>query len=402
MNDTLTDPHKFSAALQRLMTLINPAVEDLEPYEFRYCLDNVVPADGWASVRLEPPAAIEQMVNSRAFYDSIEIKPRIDDRIVLDERNIGLTRILFVGLVTGAYKPEWINSNFYFDLRGFLFLHRTTYFTDAIRKHFGGGPFRQFERRQRSFDACQDIGYKAFSEANSEVDQLFMTAVDQIIAARGTPIVLAIAGPTAAGKTEIAARLHEEFGRQGRKTSSIEMDNFLTDRDERERKGIFTQGKAALHFGLFKQSLEDIARGRAISMPRYDFIFGTSSHDLNGQLKPGRSAIEIEPADIVFIEGNFPFLIPEVVGLIGIKVVYLTDDPIRLKRKWKRDVDYRKKYDPSYMRNRFFKEQFIMAEIAYRPQLEACDLAVDTTGAALWATPEVQAILRQAEGVQQR
>jgi hypothetical protein len=32
----------------------------------------------------------------------------------------------------------------------------------------------------------------------------------------------------------------------------------------------------------------------------------------------------------------------EIANLIGVKVVYLTDDPIRLKRKWKRDIDYRK------------------------------------------------------------
>jgi len=38
-----------------------------------------------------------------------------------------------------------------------------------------------------------------------------------------------------------------------------------------------------------------------------------------------------------------------------------------------------------------------MAEIAYRPQLALCDLAVDTTGAAVWATPETTAILLQAE-----
>ncbi len=34
-----------------------------------------------------------------------------------------------------------------------------------------------------------------------------------------------------------------------------------------------------------------------------------------------------------------------------------------------------------------------MAEIAYRPQLAICDLFVDTTGAALWATPEMAKIL---------
>jgi len=110
-------------------------------------------------------------------------------------------------------------------------------------------------------------------------------------------------------------------------------------------------------------------------------------------LKADAVTIEIEPAEIIFIEGNFPFLLKEVVHLIGIKVVYLTDDPIRMKRKWKRDIDYRKKYEPTYFRNRFFKDQFLMAQECYWPQMQACDLVVDTTGAALWATPEIAEIL---------
>ena len=81
--------------------------------------------------------------------------------------------------------------------------------------------------------------------------------------------------------------------------------------------------------------------------------------------------------------------------LIGIKVVYLTDDAVRMKRKWKRDIDYRKKYDSTYFRNRYFKDQFIMAQFAYIPQMETCDMTVDTTGAALWTTPEIAQILDQ-------
>jgi uridine kinase len=171
------------------------------------------------------------------------------------------------------------------------------------------------------------------------------------------------------------------------------MDNFLTDRDYREEKGIHTQGKEALHFELLQSSLEKICQGRRITIPRYDFVYATSSHDLNGNLKPDGVPIEIEPADIIFIEGNFPFLLKELLHHIGIKVVYLTDDHVRMKRKWKRDIDYRKKYEPTYFRNRFFKDQFIMAQIAYIPQMEVADMVVDTTGAALWVTPEMQKIL---------
>jgi uridine kinase len=389
----LEDKIAFTKALFEKMKMINPGISSLELYEFRYLMDNLAPAGGWENVTLEPLEKIEQQVNNINFYRHIQIKPRQGDQIVLDSEIVHLTNMLLVGLVTGDYPLEWVNANFYFDIRATIFLRRTTYFTGKVLTHLGGKPFRQFEARQKTFEDRQDVGYQEFMHANEEVDALFIDAARRLIDVRGTPILLAIAGPTAAGKTEIVERLHAAFRQAGRQTTSIEMDNFLTDRDDREAKGIFTQGKEALHFGLFTRSLADITAGRHISIPRYNFIDGTSSHDNEGNLKPGRTAVEIDPADIIFIEGNFPFLIQEVIHLIGIKVVYLTDDPVRLKRKWKRDIDYRKKYEPTYFRNRYFKDQFIMAEIAFRPQMEVCDMVVDTTGAALWLTPEIAKVL---------
>lgn len=384
----------FPEQLFRIMKQFNPALEDLEPYEFRYCLNNLVPEPGgWKSVQLDTLEDIERQVNDTAFYKRIKIKAKVDERIILDPQIVSLTNMLFVGLVTGEYPLEWVEEHFYFDVRGFFFLHRTSYFTEEVLAHLDSKPYHQFEQKQKAFECLQDVGYKAVREANAEVDALFIDSVKTLIAARGTPILLAIAGPTAAGKTEIVERLRQAFEQDGKKIAAIEMDNFLTDRDYREAKGIHTQGKQALHFELLKQSLEDITHGKKISIPRYDFIYATSSHDLDGNLKPEGVPIEIEPADIIFIEGNFPFLLEEIVHLIGIKVVYLTDDPVRLKRKWKRDIDYRKKYEPTYFRNRYFKDQFIMADFAYRPQMAVADMVVDTTGAALWATPEIAKIL---------
>jgi uridine kinase len=391
----LNDPNAFSETLFEKMKQINPGISELELYEFRYGLNDLVPEKGWGSVKLDGKKEIELRLSNRDFYDGIQIKPKVGDRVVLDEQIIQLAQMLFVGLVTGEYEQDWVKTLFYFDVRGFYFLHRTLYFTENVLEHFGSKPFQCFEQKQKNFERYQDLGYKDFKEANANIDALFIESVKKIIAFRGTPILLAIAGPTAAGKTEIVERLRVAFGQAGQQVASIELDNFLTDRDYRESKGIHTEGKQALHFALFKQSLEDITHGKKISIPHYDTIYATSSHDLDGNLKPGGVPIEIEPADIIFIEGNFPFLLEEVVHLIGIKVVYLTDDPVRMKRKWKRDIDYRKKYDPSYFRNRFFKDQFIMAKIAYLPQMEVCDMTVDTTGAALWVTPEIAEILRK-------
>jgi uridine kinase len=393
-SNTWYHPQVFSEILYEKMKRIDVGIEELEPYEFRYALDNFYPEKGgWTSVELDQTTEIEKRISSSDFYSSIQVKPRVGDRIVLDENIVRLTNMLFVGLVSGEYPEEWIRAHFYFDIRGFYFLHRFVYFTQEVLAHLGGEPLRCFEQRQQRFERYQSVGYKDFREANEEVDRAFIECVSKLITAKGTPILLAIAGPTAAGKTEIVERLRRSCERSGKKVTSLEMDNFLTDRDDREQKGIHTLGKEAIHFGLFKQSLQDITQGKKITIPRYDFVYATSSHDLEGNLKAGCTPLEIEPADIVFIEGNFPFLLPEVAHAIGIKVVYLTDDAIRLKRKWKRDIDYRKKYEPTYFRNRFFRNQFLMAQKCYLPQMEVCDLVVDTTGAAIWATPEIAEIL---------
>lgn len=395
-SSVLFNPEVFSKDLYEKMKWINAGIDDLELYEFRYALNNMYPENGgWASIELDEKEEIEKRVNALDFYTGIQLKPRVGDRIVLDEAILRLTRTLFVGLVTGKYSQDWVSRHFYFDIRGFYFLHRTVYFTDPVMAHLSGKPFKCFEQKQKRFERYQDIGYKDFKEANNETDQFFIESVKKLIAVKGAPILLAIAGPTAAGKTEIVELLRSSFEKEGKKVTSIELDNFLTDRDYREEKGIYTLGRDAIHFELFKQGLDDIRHGRKITIPRYDFVYATSSHALDGKLKPGCTPLEVESADIIFIEGNFPFLLEGITPLIGIKVVYLTDDPIRMKRKWKRDIDYRKKYEPTYFRNRFFKDQFSMAQKCYLPQMELCDILVDTTGAAVWVTPEVADILDQ-------
>jgi uridine kinase len=386
---TLQDPQAFSADLYERMAQLYPGVAELTLLEFRYALENLFPPEGWASVTLAPEPEIEQQVNDSRFYQSIRLKPEEGQNTLFDPKILSLTRMLLVGLATGAYSAEWIDRHFYFDVRGFYFLHRTRYYSEQSLARFGGRPYRSFTRKQAEFASAQSIGYPAFQAANAEIDRFFIESIHRLVAVKGTPVLVAIAGPTAAGKTEIVARLRSSFEQAGHPVTAIEMDHFLTDRDDREAKGIDSLGKDALHYEIFLQCLRDICCGKKISTPRYDFVQATSSHTLDGKLKEGCQPVEIEPADVIFIEGNFPFLLPEVAPLIGIKAVYLTDDDVRLKRKWKRDMDYRKKYEPGYFLNRYFREQFLMAEKAYIPQIESCDLLVDTTRAEVWAIPSL-------------
>lgn len=383
---------QFSLTLFKKMEKINPGVKEMELYEFRYALDNLYPEEGgWSSVILDDQKAIEDQVSQREFFANIQIRQEVKGRIVLEDQIVRLTRMLMVGLVTGKYDSEWINQWFFFDLRGFFFLVRTKYFTEEIRSSFGGKPYRKFEQKQKQLEKFQGLGYKDFQKCNQEVDQAFIDLVMNLVSIKGTPILLTLAGPTAAGKTEIVSRLRSAFLQNNQKVTSIEMDNFLLDNDYRDEKGIKTLGKEAYHFDLFLQSMDGILHGKRITIPHY--VKSVSSHDETSKLKPGMNAIVIDPADIIFLEGNFPFQIPELSSFIGIKIVYLTDDPIRLKRKWKRDMDYRKKYDLNYFRNRYFRTQFLRAEDCYRLLMKECDLVVDTTGAALWVSPPIQRIL---------
>lgn len=389
--NTLANADLFCEQLYKKMKSVAPVVGTMELYEFRYSLNNITPENGcWNTITVDSVEEVEALISSPAFFDSIEIKPRVESKIVLDKKIARLTQMLFAGLVTGSYIPKWINNHFYFDPRSFNFYVRSVYLNREIKVHLGGKPYKSFEQKQKHFELRHEVGYQDFIQANKEVDNAFIDCVLKLVTIKGLPIVQAIAGPTAAGKTEIVDRLREAFEKRKKKIAAIELDNFLTDRDGREEKGIGSFGKEALHFELFKSCINDILNGKRIATPRYDFIDGTSSHTLEGKLKPGRKPVEIEPADIIFIEGNSPFLLPEITPLIGIKIVYLTDDAVRLKRKWRRDIDYRKKYDPYYLRNRYFKEQVPMVAKNYQPQLNTCDIFVDTTSAALWVTPEIK------------
>ena len=231
-------PEGFTAALYDLMKQVNPGVDEMELYEFRYALNNITPEQGWASVDLDPPDDIDRRINDRAFFTAVELKTRREGKIVLDESVLGLTRMLLVGLVDGAYALDWIKQRFYFDIRGFYFLVRITYLTPEVRARLGGRPMRAFEQRQTVFERSQDVGYKAFRAANAEIDQAFIECVLTLIARKGAPIVIAIAGATAAGKTEIVDRLRIALEGLGQRVTAIEMDNFLTDRDYREAHGI--------------------------------------------------------------------------------------------------------------------------------------------------------------------
>ena len=372
------------------MQEINPGISELEFYEFQYALKNLQPVEGWEKILPEPMETLLEKIARPEFFANIQLKPRNGDQVVLDETITALTRQLFVGLVEELYPADWVNQHFYFDVRSFVFLVRTIYLTAPIRQRFGGLPYRNFEAKQALLDKEFEIGYKEFAQANQEIDSAFIEVVRSWISARDTPLLLTIVGPTASGKSEITMRLLDSLRLAGFSCGAVEMDNFYKDRVYRDGRPMTSE---VIHYPLFIESINALLQGEAADIPCYDFIQATSSHDLDGNLRPGQSTQTIQPADIIILEGNFPFHIPEIARLIDLKIVYFAEDPIRLKRKWKRDVDFRKKYDPNYLVNRYFRTQSQRNQEIYQPMMQCCDIIVDTTNAQLWLHPNLQSQL---------
>ena len=48
--ETIVNPDLFSERLFKVMRPLCPALNDLELFEFRYCLENITPEQGWQSV----------------------------------------------------------------------------------------------------------------------------------------------------------------------------------------------------------------------------------------------------------------------------------------------------------------------------------------------------------------
>ncbi|MBI1759370.1 MAG: phosphoribulokinase [Actinobacteria bacterium] len=146
---------------------------------------------------------------------------------------------------------------------------------------------------------------------------------------RHRPVMLAIAGDSAAGKTTITAGLVEALGPE-RSTSVCVDDYHRFDRVERKGLPFTALHPSCNYIEIMEQHLQLLASGKPILKPVYD-------HDTGKLARPEL----VEPTEFVIVEGLLPLHTKLARACFDV-TVYL-NPPEEIRHQWKvnRDVGHR-------------------------------------------------------------
>ncbi len=176
------------------------------------------------------------------------------------------------------------------------------------------------------------------------------------------PIMLAIAGDSASGKTTITKGLVEALGRD--RISSICVDDYHKyDREERKDKPFTPLHPECNYIDVMEQHLQLLAMGHPILKPVYN-------HD-DGSL--GRPEL-VEPREFMIVEGLLP-LHTKLARACFDATVYL-DPPEDIRFEWKLKRDTKKRgYTEEQVRKEMEKREPESAQFI-RPQRTHADIVI--------------------------
>jgi uridine kinase len=178
-----------------------------------------------------------------------------------------------------------------------------------------------------------------------------------------SPYLIGIAGPSCAGKTELArnlsARLHAAI---------LSLDCYyrdLSDRSIAERALFNFDEPSALDHDLFSRHVLDLSLARGIDRPVYDF----SIHSRTGESE------HVGPGPFILVEGLFVLYWEDVRSRFGTRVFVDLEDELCLQRRIERDVRERGRSAES-VRRQFAETVQPMAARYVRPTSAFADLVI--------------------------
>jgi uridine kinase len=177
------------------------------------------------------------------------------------------------------------------------------------------------------------------------------------------PHLIAVAGPSCAGKTELARHLAARLPAVVLPLDCYYFD--LSDRLLEERAKSNFDEPSALDHDLFLRHIQTLSEGKSIKRPVYDFV----THSRTKSVQP------MQPGRFIVVEGLFVLYWQDVRASFQTKVyVDLPDEPC-LQRRILRDVRERGR-TPESVRSQFAQTVQPMAELYVRPTKLFADVVV--------------------------
>jgi uridine kinase len=142
------------------------------------------------------------------------------------------------------------------------------------------------------------------------------------------PLIIGVVGGSGSGKTTVVRGIHEATGITA---ALLDQDAYYKDLAHLsldERRLVNFDHPDALDNDLLAVHLEELAAGRGIEKPTYDFARHTRAD----------ATVRVEPSDIVIVDGILLFADARLRELFDIKIYVDVPDDIRFIRRLERDV----------------------------------------------------------------
>jgi uridine kinase len=146
------------------------------------------------------------------------------------------------------------------------------------------------------------------------------------------PLIIAIAGGTASGKSTVVDEIVESL--KSVDVSVIRHDDYYKDQSHLsmgERLKTNYDHPSSLDNELFVEHLHLLMEGKSIDKPIYDFV----RHNRK------KETVKINPTKVIFIEGILVLEEKKIRDCADVKIFVKSDEDIRFIRRLKRDIEER-------------------------------------------------------------